>query len=94
MPFYEYEVCEGDCAVCGGEFTLRRPISAEPLKNCPACKKEVRKKFSAFNTPKITKQVSVSDATKAGFTVLKREAKGEYSVHKPTRNAPGTSGKS
>ena len=78
MPIYEYELCEGDCAVCGGKFTLRRPLSAPPLTKCPACKKPVRKVISGFNTPKLTKPVSISDAKKAGFTVLKRVSKGEY----------------
>jgi hypothetical protein len=35
----------------------------------------VRKVLSTFNSPK---QVSISDAKKAGFTVLKRVSKGEY----------------
>jgi putative FmdB family regulatory protein len=61
--------------VCGGKFTLNRPLSAKPLTNCPACKKPVRKVLSTFNSPK---QVSISDAKKAGFTVLKRVSKGEY----------------
>jgi putative FmdB family regulatory protein len=75
VPLYEYELCEGDCKVCGGKFTLRRPLSAPPLEKCPACKKPVRKVFSSFNSPK---QLSISDAKKAGFTVLKRVNKGEY----------------
>ena len=75
MPLYEYELCEGDCAVCGGKFTLFRPLSAAPLTKCPACKKPVRKVFSKFNSPKT---LSISDAKKAGFTVLKRVNKGEY----------------
>jgi putative FmdB family regulatory protein len=75
MPIYEYELCEGDCAVCGGRFTLVRPLSAKPLTKCPACKKPVRKVISSFNSPKT---VSISDAKKAGFTVLKRVSKGEY----------------
>jgi putative FmdB family regulatory protein len=75
MPIYEYELCQGDCKVCGGRFTLRRPLSAEPLTQCPACKKPVRKLLSAFNSPRTT---SFSDAKKAGFTVLKRIGKGEY----------------
>jgi len=75
MPLYEYELCEGDCAVCGGKFTLRRPLSATPLTNCPACKKPVRKVLSTFNSPKA---LSVSDAKKAGFSVFKRLGKGEY----------------
>jgi putative FmdB family regulatory protein len=78
MPLYEYELCEGRCVVCGGRFTLRRPVTAKPLTHCPACKKPVRRVISAFNTPKLLKPVSVSDAKKAGFTVLKRTGKGEY----------------
>lgn len=78
MPLYEYELCEGDCKVCGGAFTLRRPMSAPPLQECPLCKKPVRKIISQVNTPKLTKPVSYSDAKKAGFTVLKKVAKGEY----------------
>jgi hypothetical protein len=38
----------------------------------------VRKVISLFNTPTHLKPVSVSDAKKAGFTVLKRVTKGEY----------------
>ena len=78
MPFYEYELCEGDCSVCGGKFTLRRPLKAPELTKCPACKKPVRKVISTFNSPVKLKPVSVSDAKKAGFTVLKRLGKGEY----------------
>ena len=75
MPLYEYELCEGDCAVCHGHFTLQRPIDAPELKVCPACRRPVRKVFSTFNTPRT---VSFSDAKKAGFTVLKRVSTGEY----------------
>lgn len=75
MPLYEYELCEGECKACGGKFTLNRPLSATPLTKCPACKKPVRKVWSAFNP---LGGLSVSDAKKAGFTVLKRVGKGEY----------------
>ena len=78
MPIYEYELCEGDCVVCRGKFTLNRPLSAKPLTNCPACKKPVRKVLSTFNSPIKLKPLSVTDAKKAGFTVLKRVNKGEY----------------
>lgn len=78
MPIYEYELIEGDCKACGGRFTLRRPLNAQPLTHCPACKRPVRKLVSPFNTPSITKPLSISDAKKAGFTVLKRIGKGEY----------------
>ncbi len=75
MPLYEYELCEGSCALCGGRFTLRRPLDAAPLTKCPACKKPVRRVWTTFSTPKT---LSISDAKKAGFTVLKRVNKGEY----------------
>ena len=42
---------------------------------CPACKKPVRKVWSTFNSPRT---LSISDAKKAGFSVLKRVNKGEY----------------
>lgn len=78
MPLYEYELCEGACKICGGHFTLRRPLTAPPLEKCPLCKKAVRKVISGFNTPKLLKPLSITDAKKAGFTVLKRVSKGEY----------------
>ena len=78
MPYYEYELCEGDCTICGGKFTLRRPVTAPEMKTCPLCKKPVRKVFSLFNTPNYTKPLSIVDAKKAGFTVLKKTSKGEY----------------
>jgi putative FmdB family regulatory protein len=78
MPIYEYELIEGDCKVCKGHFSLNRPIAREALDKCPLCKKAVRKVLSTFNTPKIIKPLSTSDAKKAGFTVLKKVGKGEY----------------
>ena len=78
MPIYEYELVEGDCKVCGGCFELRRPADREPLTQCPLCRKPVRKIISLSTTPRIAKPVSVSDAKRAGFTVLKRRDKGVY----------------
>ncbi|MBI5386307.1 MAG: zinc ribbon domain-containing protein [Verrucomicrobia bacterium] len=78
MPLYEYEVCDGGCDICGGHFTLQRPVKAPPLTKCPLCKKPVRKVISSFSTPTKLKPLSISDAKKAGFTVLKRLGKGEY----------------
>jgi len=78
VPLYEYELCEGDCKVCGGKFTLNRPLSAKPLTNCPACKKPVRKTISTFSSPHKLKPLSISDAKKSGFQVYKKLGKGEY----------------
>jgi hypothetical protein len=38
----------------------------------------VKKVISRINTPTITKPLSVSDAKKAGFTVLQRRDQGVY----------------
>ena len=78
MPIYEYELCDGDCKVCGGKFSLRRPASRAPLIHCPLCRKPVRKIISQVNSPMKLKPLSISDAKKAGFTVLKRIGKGEF----------------
>ena len=78
MPIYEYEVEGGECNLCGGCFELRRPADREPLTDCPVCRRPVHKIISQVNTPNKTKPVSISDAKKAGFTVLERRDKGVY----------------
>ena len=78
MPIYEYELCEGDCKVCGGSFSINRPIQRPALTKCPLCRKPVRKIISRVNSPTHLKPLSISDAKKAGFTVLKKVGKGEY----------------
>lgn len=80
MPIYEYELCDGNCAACGGQFTLRRPITAPELTACPACRKPVRKVISGFSTPHHLKPLSTTDAKKAGFSVFKRVNKGSMSA--------------
>ncbi|MEO7933894.1 MAG: zinc ribbon domain-containing protein [Chthoniobacterales bacterium] len=78
MPIYEYELVEGDCTTCQGRFELRRPVSRPALTQCPLCKKAVRKVISSVNTPSLTKPVSISEAKKAGFTVLEKKDTGTY----------------
>tara|TARA_B100001123_G_scaffold353341_1_gene405288 strand:- start:100 stop:366 length:267 start_codon:yes stop_codon:yes gene_type:complete len=86
MPIYEYEICDGECKICGGVFEIRRPLKAPDLKSCPACKKPVRKVFGgSIYMPKHLKKPNVREAKEAGFTVLKKSSKGEYEVHKPDR---------
>ena len=60
-------------------------MDAPALKDCPSCKKPVRKVFGAVYMPKHLKKVNVREATNNGFTVLKKTSKGEYEVHKPDR---------
>jgi putative FmdB family regulatory protein len=78
MPTYVYELCEGDCKICGGTFELKRPVNRQPCTTCPLCRKPVRKVITPVNTPKVSKPLSVADAKNAGFSVWKRVEKGEY----------------
>lgn len=80
MPTYSYvaEKPEDGCPVCRKGFDLRRPASRPPLTHCPLCKQPVKKLVTRFNTPKVTKPLSISDAKAAGFTVLEKRADGNY----------------
>lgn len=80
MPTYSYiaENPEDGCPSCRRGFDLRRPMDRAPLTNCPLCKKPVKKLLSSFNMPKLTKPLSVSDAKKAGFTILEKRSDGNY----------------
>ncbi len=80
MPIYEYIAAdpEDGCRICTRGFELRRPVTRPPLEKCPLCRKAVKKVISRINTPKVSKPLSVSDAKKAGFTVLERRDKGVY----------------
>jgi hypothetical protein len=53
-------------------------VTAPALGACPACRKPVRRIISSFSTPTHLKPLSITDAKKAGFTVLKKTSKGEY----------------
>jgi len=78
MPVYVYEPVAGDCKICGGHFELRRPMNRPDLKDCPLCRKPVRKCIAPVNTPKASKPVSVSDAKAAGFKIYQKRDQGVY----------------
>jgi len=79
MPLYEYEVADGtECKTCGGSFELRRSLGRPELTACPVCKKPVKRVMSVVTSPRILKPLSISDAKKAGFTVLKKRDTGVY----------------
>ena len=80
MPIYEYvsEDPDQSCRVCARGFELRHPLDRSPLRGCPLCKRPVKKVISRINTPTVTKPLSVTDAKKAGFTVLERRDQGVY----------------
>ncbi|WP_411826292.1 zinc ribbon domain-containing protein [Luteolibacter sp. AS25] len=83
MPIYEYvteaqEDPERSCRICRRGFELRRPADREALEKCLICKNPVKKRISQVNTPRVSKPMSVSDAKKAGFTVLEKRDQGVY----------------
>ena len=83
MPIYEYvseepEDPERSCRICRRGFELRRPADREALEKCLICKHPVKKRISQVNTPRVSKPLSVSDAKKAGFTVLEKRDQGVY----------------
>jgi putative FmdB family regulatory protein len=80
MPTYSYiaEKAEESCPACRKGFDLRRPMSRPALTHCPLCRKPVKKLLASFNTPKVTKPLSISDARAAGFTILEKRVDGNY----------------
>ncbi len=81
MPLYEYITTDSEkgCRICRQGFELRRPLDRPPLDLCPLCRNPVKKLLSkGVTSPKIAKPLSVTDAKKAGFTVLERRDQGTY----------------
>ncbi|MEM9281331.1 MAG: zinc ribbon domain-containing protein [Verrucomicrobiota bacterium] len=81
MPLYEYIATdpEESCRICKDGFEVRRPVTRPPMETCPLCRCPVKKLISRrVNSPKVTKPLSVSDAKKAGFTVLEKRDEGTY----------------
>lgn len=83
MPIYEYvsnspNDPKQSCRICARGFELRRPVDRPDLAVCPLCKNPVRKAISRINTPRISKPLSVTDAKKAGFTILEKRDQGVY----------------
>lgn len=55
-----------------------RPVDRAPLTHCLYCKNPVRKKIGVVNVPKIQAPISITDAKKAGFTVMEKRDTGVY----------------
>ena len=83
MPIYEYisenpDDPEKSCRICRKGVELMRPVDRARLTHCLYCKNPVRKKIGVVNVPKILAPISVSDAKKAGFTVMEKRDTGVY----------------
>ena len=79
MPVYRYTPLKAPCKLCGDGFDHRQPAAEAVLTQCPTCGQAVsRDNIQPVNTPKIMKPLSISDAKRAGFTVLKRISSGEF----------------
>ncbi len=79
MPFYEYQVMDGEkgCDFCRNSFEVLQKISDNHLATCPHCGALVKRIISA---PSIGASKSGFDerAKNAGFHKLQRLGKGEY----------------
>ena len=64
--------------MCRKGFELMRPADRAPLTHCMYCKNPVRTTIGNVNVPKITAPLSISDAKKAGFTVMQKRDQGVY----------------
>ncbi len=83
MPIYEYisenpDDPEHSCRICRKGSELMRPADREPLTRCLYCKNPVRKKIGRVNVPHILAPLSISDAKKAGFTIMQKRDTGVY----------------
>lgn len=79
MPLRTYAPLEPPCRLCGEGFEHRQGPHEPDLAACPTCGLPVhRLAAQPVNSPKLSAPLSVSRATQAGFTVLKRTAGGEY----------------
>ncbi len=78
MPLYEYELCEGDCKVCGREIHVEPSAFGQAAHELSRVPQAGAQNHFQFQSPQKLKPVSISDAKKAGFTVLKKVSKGEY----------------
>ena len=79
MPIYEYQAVEkkDSCRFCRDPFEVLESLGEPSTARCPACKRPVRRIFSA---PAIGASESSADdrAKHAGFTKLRKIGKGEY----------------
>jgi len=73
MPTYEYE-----CTECGYGFEVFQPMSAQPLKDCPECGKEVRRViFGGAGVIFKGSGFYVTDKSKSGKSKSKTEKKSD-----------------
>ncbi len=79
MPIFRYRPDPSPCKLCGEGFEITHKATDPDLTECPTCGKKVIKQLpTGFNSPKILKKPSTTEAKQAGFTVLKKISDGEY----------------
>ena len=79
MPFYEYQVAEGEtgCDHCRNVFAVLQAIADPRLEACPHCGVRLTKLISAPNVG--SSKAGLDDRAKAaGFHKLEKLGKGEY----------------
>lgn len=79
MPIYEYQASGHDsCDFCKESFDVMQKMSDEPLKFCPECHNEVKRKISRPNLARPAPSLSAENIEKHGLTQFKKVEKGVY----------------
>lgn len=78
MPIYEYESAAPDrkCRKCAGSFEVIQRLSDSPLRSCPECGKEVRRKITR---PRVILPGAARGRDEVENQVADYERKGMYS---------------
>ena len=76
MPIYEYVAVGQGCRYCKDGFEKIQTMSEDPLKTCPKCHGEIKKRPSRFSGGVDT--LSDGNLRDKGFTKLKRRGDGTY----------------
>lgn len=78
MPIYEYESASGErtCRKCAGVFEIIQRINDSPLRSCPECGGEVRRRISR---PRVILPGSARGRDEVENQVADYESKGMFS---------------
>jgi putative FmdB family regulatory protein len=91
MPTYEYK-----CDACGNEFEKFQPITSEPIKKCPKCKKNKVRRLISAGAGLIFKGSGfyITDYRDKGYSDKAKadSAASNASTEKPAQSKPGDGG--
>ena len=86
MPTYEYA-----CKLCGHEFETFQPITAAPLKRCPACKKQGLRRLISGGAGLIFKGSGFYETDYKRSDAYSKDKAAATSASKPAESKPAES---